>query len=113
MQLLISLLLVFTVSFSTVDIAGKWRAPKENTVIDINKVGNVYEGIVLQSDNKKAVGQKVLRDLKKEGNKWKGKLYAIEKDELVDVELELKDEMLEVTLKKGWMSKTVEWKRVK
>lgn len=113
MKLFVSLLLLFTLSFTSVDITGKWHAPKENTVIDIKKNENIYEGIVLQSDNKKAVGQKVLRDLKKEGNKWKGKLYAIEKDELVDVELELKGEMLEVTLKKGWMSKTVEWKRVK
>lgn len=110
---LFALLLIMLISTPhQEDITGKWKTPKENSIVEIKKNGAIWEGVVIKSDNEKAIGQKVLQDLKKDGSAWKGKVYAIEKDKLLDVEIELDENVLELTVKSGWMSKTSEWQKV-
>lgn len=94
------------------EISGRWLTPKENSVVEIKKNGAIWEGVVIKSDNEKAIGQKVVRNLKKDGKLWKGKVYAIEKDRLLDLEIEADGDVLKLTISSGWMSKTTEWKKV-
>lgn len=93
-------------------ILGKWQTPKENSVIEIKQNGNVLEGVVIKSENKKAVGQKILRNLKEVDGSWKGNLYAIDKDKLLDITLKPKEDHMEVKVLLGWFSKSSEWKRI-
>ncbi len=93
-------------------IIGNWNLSENNTEIQIVKEGSIFQGTIVKSDAKKAIGKIVLRDLKKDGEVWKGKFYALQKDRLVDATLKaIGDNTLEMEVSAGMKSKIVKMTR--
>ena len=93
-------------------LAGIWNMGKDNTKIEITEENGVSEGKIVSSDNAKAkIGNQLLKDVKSVGGEWKGKLYSPKKNKWFNAVLEEKGNQLLVTVKAGFMSKTLEWKK--
>ncbi|MEL6655311.1 MAG: hypothetical protein AAFP77_13780 [Bacteroidota bacterium] len=93
-------------------IAGVWNTGNDNTKIEIAEVDGIYEGKILSSDNDKApIGKRLLKDVQLVDGEWKGKLYAAKREEWMDAVLEAIGDQLAITVKAGWVSRTVEWSR--
>ena len=110
--------IILFILFSTLSInaqqpiEGIWNTGKENTKIEIKKSNNEIEGTILSSDNVKApVGKLMIQEVVEKNGVFKGKLYAIKKGKWVDAEFTPKENSLEITIKVGFMSKTINWKR--
>lgn len=94
-------------------ILGTWSLDENKTDIEITKDGENYKGIVIKSDAEKAIGKVILQDLKKEGEVWVGKFYAVRKDRLVDATLTaLGDDDLELKVMAGRRSRTLDLSRL-
>ena len=112
------ILITFCMLFSAVamdaqdSITGTWNMGQENTVVEITEANGMYGGNIVSSDNSKAkIGNQILKDIKPNGGKWKGKMYSPKKDKWFDAVLEPNGDQLLVTVKAGVMSKTLEWKK--
>ena len=93
-------------------IAGVWNTGNDNTKVEIAEVDGVYEGKIFSSDNADApIGKRLLKDIQLVDGEWKGKLFAAKRGEWMDAVLQEVDNQLAITVKAGWMSKTVEWSR--
>ena len=94
-------------------ITGVWNTGQDNTKIEITENNDVFIGKVLSSDNAKAkIGNQILKDVKFSNGKGKGKLFAPKKGKWYDATIKEKGEQLEITIKVGFMSKTLEWQKV-
>lgn len=95
------------------NIAGNWIAGKENTVIKIAQEGSSYSGKIISADNPKVkAGTLMVKDLKQDKKGiWKGQVYAPRRDEWYDAEFTPKENSLEIEVKVGFTSRTMEWKR--
>ncbi|CAM1369199.1 DUF2147 domain-containing protein [Tenacibaculum xiamenense] len=98
-------------SYGQTDIAKEWVLGKKNTIVKIEKQNdNNYEGKIIASDNPKAIiGKLMVKELKNKNGKWKGKLFSPKKKEWYDAEFTPKENVLEVKVKAGFFSKTIEW----
>jgi len=93
-------------------LAGIWNTENDNTKIEITAVNDVYEGKIVSSDNAKAkIGKQILKEVKSVDGEWKGKLFAAKRGKWMDAILEEKGNQLQVTVKAGWMSKTLAWRK--
>lgn len=91
-------------------LEGHWNTGKENTVIDIQKVDEGFEGRIFSSDNPKAPQEKlIVKDVIKVGEAYEGKLYALKRGKWFDAVFSPKGEVLEIVVSAGFMKKTVEW----
>ncbi len=91
-------------------LSGIWNTGQENTKIEIKTENGIYIGKIISSDNPNVKKEThILKEVKSESGKWKGKLYSLKKKKWFDAVLELKGSKLMVTVKSGWTSKTVEW----
>ena len=113
-----SLSIIFVVLFATFsmnaqqDLAGIWNTGEDNTKIEITEDAGVFKGKILSSDNAKAkIGTQIIKDVKLSNGEYKGKLYAAKRGEWYDVVLKENSSQLDITIKVGWMTKTVEWKK--
>lgn len=89
---------------------GIWNTGKDNTKIEIAEVNGVYEGKIVASDNAKAkIGKLLIKGVQLVDGEWKGKLFAPKRGEWMDAVLKEKGNQLLITVKAGWMSKTIEW----
>lgn len=108
---------LFFFSFSSIaqsDISGIWLTGEENTKIEISESNGQLTGKIHSSDNPKAqVGKTMLKDLKQKGDTWTGQLYAAKRDKWVDVAITPKSEVLELKVKVGFVSRTIEWAKDK
>jgi uncharacterized protein (DUF2147 family) len=94
------------------DVDGEYTLGERNTVVKIEKQNEVYSGKIISSDNPKAkIGKLIIKDLKLKKGKWRGKIYAPKRKEWYDAEFTPKENSLEITIKVGFMSKTINWKR--
>lgn len=95
------------------NIEGLWSTGKENTNITILNEGGELVGKIESSDNRKApIGEVILKDLVKEGDSWKGKLFVIKKQRWVDVTISPYKSKLELLVSAGFSRKKVEWEKV-
>ena len=114
MKLLSIVSLILFTSFSTnaQSIAGIWNTGDYNTKIEITEVNGVAIGKVLSSDNAQAkIGNQVLKDFKQSNGGYKGQLYAAQKGEWYDAVIKENDDQLDITIKVGWVSKNIKWKK--
>ncbi len=99
-------------SFAQSDVSGEWIVGEKNTVVKIEHQEGVYTGEIISSDNPNAkIGKLMVKDLKENQGKWKGKVYSPKRKEWYDAEFEVKGNILEINISIGFFSKTVEWKR--
>jgi hypothetical protein len=117
-----SLALLFSLVFasfglSASELAGLWKHSEKPVWVEISFDGSVATGTVLRNDNKPdAVGATFLRDVQGEDIKagpWAGEVYAAPLGEFKDATISLGDaDDMEITVKLGFMSRSVSWSRV-
>ncbi|NQX84666.1 MAG: hypothetical protein HRT67_01875 [Flavobacteriaceae bacterium] len=86
------------------NISGVWDLGEGNTKLEIKG----SEGKVISSDNLEA-GTLLLKDIISNNDKWNAKLYSPKKKKWFDATLKDSGNLLLVTIKAGFMSKTLEW----
>ena len=110
------LIILFLGTFSVFgqsNFNGTWDTGEDNTIIEISESAGKIVGKIKSSDNPKAtIGKVMVKDLKKNGTKWEGKIYAAKRQDWYDAVLTPKGNILEIKISVGFMSKTVEWKRI-
>ena len=90
-------------------IEGLWDTGQYNTKIEI--IGT--NGKIYSSDNEKVtVGKIIVKELKKKGNNYKGKLYLFRRNQWVDAVFDPEGNFLVVNISVGWQSKSLKWKLV-
>lgn len=110
--LLLTLFNVASYAQSEYDLAGEYVLGEKNTIVKIVEQDNVYSGKVIASDSPKAkIGNLMLKELIQTKGIWKGKVYAPRRDDWYDAEFTPKENSLEIKVKVGFMSRTMEWKR--
>lgn len=88
------------------DFSGKWKTDQGNIII-IEKIGNDFVG----KDATKDVA--ILKKLSFTGDAWKGQVFNPKKDVTADVTATLEGNTLKLLAKKGFMTKEINWKKVK
>lgn len=111
-----NLCLLLLLSFGSLQaqstLAGIWNTGQENSRVEITAVDGGYFGTLISSDNENArIGTQLLKDVKPDGNGWKGTLYAPRRQAWYDATLEVEGDVLEITIGSGLLSKTVTWRR--
>ncbi|QZT37886.1 DUF2147 domain-containing protein [Halosquirtibacter xylanolyticus] len=113
------LLCIILLCLSTLSLVGQekmlgaWNAGNQNTIVEVEVVGQVLTGIIISSDNSNVeVGKSILKEFKLKGAKWKGKIYSMKRKSWYNATLDLKDaKTLEITVFAGFISKKVVWKK--
>ena len=95
---------------SNASLAGEYIVGEQNTIVKIEQQDAMYSGKIMSSDNSKVkIGKLMVKDLEQTRGKWKGKLYAPKRKEWYDAEFIPKENSLDVKIKVGSFSKTMEW----
>ena len=110
----VTLILVFGIfsltTFGQKALNGNWVANSDkNTIVKIVQDSGVYSGKILSSDNQKAVGTSLIKDVKLKKDTYKGKIYAPKREEWYDAEFKVKGNTLEIYISVGFFSKTMKW----
>lgn len=107
-------LLIFSIVYTSAQqsLEGLWKTGKEETIIEISFSSEQLMGKLKSSNNDKAeLGKIILKDLRNEGSKWIGKIYAAKRKEWYNVEIISKEEVLELKISFGLLSKSLQWKK--
>lgn len=97
-------------SYAQSDVSGEWIVGEQNTVVKIEQDNGIYTGKIISSDNPEAkIGNPMVKELKQTKGKWKGKVYSPKRKEWYDAEFIQKGNKLNLEIKVGFFSKTVEW----
>lgn len=105
--------LMYSISYAQT-IEGRWNTGKENTIIEFLQKGGEWEGKIKSSDNDKApIGKVILKDMKKQGDSWIGKLFVIQKQRWVDVKIRPAETSLDLLVSAGFSKRNIEWKKAK
>ena len=100
-------------TFAQSEITATWDAGDDNTLIEIIESESELVGKIKSSDNPKAqIGSIMLKDFKQKGDSWTAQLYSAKRKKWYDVEIQPKNELLELKISIGFMSKTLEWKKI-
>jgi len=106
------LALFSTLSMNAQLIADVWNTGEDNTKVELTENDGIVTGIILSSDNSEAkIGNQILKDFKMSNGEWKGKIYAAKRGEWYDATIKENGDQLDITIKVGWASKTVTWKK--
>lgn len=98
--------------FGQQSLEGSWNLGKENTIIEISNVNDVYEAKIVASDNEKVkIGTPFLKDVTLVDGAWKGQLYNLKKGKWYDVVLQPSGDKILATVSSGFRSTTLEWTR--
>lgn len=93
-------------------IEGIWDSGTENTKIEILQSNGEWVGKIKSSDNEEAtIGKVILKDLKKQNEKWVGKLFAVKRQKWTDVEIIPNGTKLDLMVSAGLSSKKVQWSK--
>ena len=94
-------------------LEGDWQTGEDNTVVRVTALDGVYTGKLLSSDNRKAkVGTEILRDFKPTDGAYKGTIYAVKRDKLMDATITPAGNVLNIKVSAGIVSKKLSWTRV-
>ncbi len=109
--LIVSLLSINTLSLSAQNsLISSWKTDKDNTVVRIEKQGDVFIGKVISSDDENIKpGTVMLKEVKPKKEKLEGKIYLPERDTWLDGTFEVSGDKLKITAKIAFISKSVVW----
>ncbi len=113
-QIIITILMLFSmVSIKAQQsIEGLWDTGQENSKIEIKEVDGVLQGFLFSSDNVNApLGKVMIKELQKDGNNYKGKLYSIKRKQWLEAMFIRQKEELIITISVAWQTKTLTWKK--
>ena len=106
--LLVTTSLVHAQSRSPLD--GIWNTGQQNTNVEIIYNEGIASGRIVSSDNEKVkIGLVMLKDLKKTGDAWQGKIFSLKRKKWFDVQIRPTGDRLNLKISSGFYSKTVEW----
>jgi len=99
------------------EIAGIWKHSEEPGWMEIRVEDGVASGKVVRNDaHPERVGREILKGLardKSADGMWRGQVYAERLGEYKDAEVSLPEpDALQIKVKVGFMSRTVNWVRV-
>ena len=102
---------VFSLSlFAQTDFTGTWVTGNRGTIVEIEKSEDSYIGKISYSDDSEIKpGTQIMKDVKEKKGKWAGRMYAPKRDEWYDIEIKPLENKLEITVYKGFFSKTITW----
>lgn len=108
------MLLIMSISVNAQEaIQGLWQTGRENTKIEISQNNDEWIGKIKSSDNEKVtIGKVILKDLKKQNEKWIGKLFVVKKQKWYDVEITPNKTKLDLTVSAGFFENKVQWSKV-
>lgn len=104
-------LLMFLIVYTSAQqsLEGLWKTGKEETLIKIFYSNEQLIGKIKSSNNEQAeIGKIILKDFESEGNKWVGKIYAVKRKKWYNVEIISKEEVLELKISFGLMSRSLQ-----
>lgn len=107
---------MFSIVYSSAQqsLEGLWKTGKEETIIEISFSSEQLIGKIKSSNNEEAeMGKIILKALRSEGNKWVGKIYAVKRKKWYNVEIISKEEVLELKISFGLMTRSLQWKKSK
>lgn len=112
-----SIVCLFSPALWAGDLDGFWQNEEQPAWIEIRFDADRGTGTVLRNDKKPdAVGRVLLKDLVADGDKaqsWSGQIYAERFKEYKDATVTLPEPTrMEIKVKVGFMSRTVQWNRV-
>ncbi len=110
--ILAAVLALFAHSAIAEGLGGFWKHAEEPGWIEIDMAAGT--GTVLRNDKfPERVGRQILKDIESDGDAWSGQVYAEKLKEYKQAELTLDGEgRLQIKVKVGFLSRTVEWVRV-
>ncbi len=104
---------VFITAFSCQaqqSIEGIWNTGESNTKISISEESGFFIGKIISSDEEDVkIGNQILKEVKLVNGVGSGKLYAAKKGEWYDAALKQNGNKLDIKIKVGFVSKTLEW----
>jgi|GEM_PF-470427 len=107
------LLVLPTELFSQDSLAGRWAFEEDNTTVEFYQKNDAFFGKLVASDNPNApIGTDVFREFVLKNGKWKGKIYSIKRNKVLNAKLTQFEEEMKVTASFGFLRKTLVWKRV-
>ena len=110
LALVLSLLLAPAVVHADEPIEGRWHTPKAEGTVEIDVDGGVLTGKLVASTNENAtLGTVILRDFRRSGDGWKGKIYSPKRGKTADATLTLEDQKLVIEVSAGLRTKTIVW----
>ena len=94
-------------------LAGRWHTGEKNTVVEVSEANGVATGKVISSDDPKgAPGTEVLKNFSESAGVWKGTIYAIAMDKLMDATITPSANSLAISVSVGFIKKKLTWTRV-
>lgn len=91
---------------------GFWQTGEDNSIVEVTETNGVATGKLVSSDNPKAVvGTEILRNFSETGGAWKGSIYAVRRDKLMDATITPSADSLAIDVDAGLMSKDLSWTR--
>ncbi len=99
------------------DLGGFWQHEELPAWIEVRFDNGIGTGTVVRNDEyPERVGRILLKDIAMDGEAqggWRGQVYAERFEEYKDAEISLpQPDLMRIKVKVGFMSRTVEWKRV-
>ncbi|WP_101756637.1 hypothetical protein [Oceanicoccus sp. KOV_DT_Chl] len=89
---------------------GIWLTGEDGRKVKTYYRNGEWFGKLISSDNAGApIGTDVLRHIILENGVWKGQVYAVKRDMLIDAIIEPADEKIVINISVGMFSKTLEW----
>lgn len=94
-------------------IEGIWDTGTEKTKIEILQINGEWIGKIKSSENQEVtIGKVILDDLKKQNEKWKGKIFIVKKQKWTDVEIIPSGTKLDLVVSTGFSNKKIQWSKV-
>ena len=113
--LIVTLLSILALNLSAHEnLSGTYKTGEDNTLVKIEKQGDVFIGKVISSDDENAKpGTLIIKDLKQKKEKWKGQIFILNRQEWHDATFKIAEDKLTITVTLLFISKSVDWtKRV-
>lgn len=104
--LTLALYLVTGSLFAQDEIIGTWDAGERS--VEIYKVDGRFIGSPIDTLGVRRDEIEIL-NLEYDRGKWKGKLYSVKNDRLVNVECQIKEDELHLRVKAGMIRRTLKW----
>jgi hypothetical protein len=105
-------LVVTPMVFADPALEGPWDTGKDEVHIQIHEKEGALLGEVVSSGNEKLeTGKILIKNIAKDGDRWKAEFYALKKKKWYPAVLTLDGDSLKVRIDAGIRKKTVEWQR--
>jgi uncharacterized protein (DUF2147 family) len=94
-------------------LVGKWQTDQPGNVVEISALEGKYVGKLLKSSSSAVpTGTVILRDVRKSGSAWVGKIFVPKHGRVLDAEITIVGQTMEIKVAAGPSTKTLKWTRI-